>query len=59
MFPGGSDSLSRNISTSSTSYSLSPRPGGANQSVETTMTYITNKGLHRARICIVDYKAVH
>ncbi|XP_060788647.1 integrin beta-4 isoform X2 [Neoarius graeffei] len=44
IFPGGNDSLSRNISTSSTSYSLSPRPGGANQSVETTMTYITNKG---------------
>ncbi|MCJ8734568.1 hypothetical protein PDJAM_G00236890 [Pangasius djambal] len=44
LFPGGSGSLSRNISTSSTSYSLSPRPGGANQSVETTMTYITNKG---------------
>ncbi|XP_053092108.1 integrin beta-4 isoform X2 [Pangasianodon hypophthalmus] len=44
LFPGGSGSLTRNISTSSTSYSLSPRPGGANQSVETTMTYITNKG---------------
>ncbi|XP_058245244.1 integrin beta-4 isoform X5 [Hemibagrus wyckioides] len=44
LFPGGSGSLSRNISTSSTSYSLSPRPGGANQTVETTTTYITNKG---------------
>ncbi|XP_053536504.1 integrin beta-4 isoform X1 [Ictalurus punctatus] len=44
LFPGGSGSLSRNISTSSTSYSVSPRPGGANQSVETNMTYITNKG---------------
>ncbi|XP_053359668.1 integrin beta-4 isoform X1 [Clarias gariepinus] len=44
LFPGGSGSLSRNISTSSTSYSLSPRPGGANQSMESTMTYITSKG---------------
>ncbi|XP_047656168.1 integrin beta-4 isoform X1 [Tachysurus fulvidraco] len=43
LFPGGSGSMSRNISTSS-SYNLSPRPGGANQTVETTMTYITNKG---------------
>ncbi|KAK3566208.1 hypothetical protein QTP86_029190 [Hemibagrus guttatus] len=44
LFPGGSGSLSRNMSTSSTSYSLSPRLGGANQTMETTMTYLTNKG---------------
>ncbi|XP_062855505.1 integrin beta-4 isoform X2 [Trichomycterus rosablanca] len=44
LFPGGGSSLTRNISTSSTSYSLSPRPGTANQTTESTTTYITNKG---------------
>ncbi|KAL7829106.1 hypothetical protein SRHO_G00327400 [Serrasalmus rhombeus] len=44
LFPGGSGSLTRNISTSSTSYSLSPRPGIGNQTMETTTTYISGKG---------------
>uniref|UniRef100_A0A3B4E937 Integrin beta n=1 Tax=Pygocentrus nattereri TaxID=42514 RepID=A0A3B4E937_PYGNA len=44
LFPGGSGSLTRNISTSSTSYSLSPRPGVGNQTMETTTTYISGKG---------------
>uniref|UniRef100_A0A3B1JGI3 Integrin beta n=1 Tax=Astyanax mexicanus TaxID=7994 RepID=A0A3B1JGI3_ASTMX len=44
MFPGGSSSLTRNISTSSTNYSVSPRPGGGNQSMETMTTYVSGKG---------------
>uniref|UniRef100_A0A8B9LGC1 Integrin beta n=1 Tax=Astyanax mexicanus TaxID=7994 RepID=A0A8B9LGC1_ASTMX len=43
MFPGGSSSLTRNISTSSTNYSVSPRPGGGNQSMETMTTYVSGK----------------
>ncbi|XP_066499825.1 integrin beta-4 isoform X2 [Hoplias malabaricus] len=44
LFPGGSGSLTRNISSSSTNYSISPRPGIANQTMETTTTYISGKG---------------
>ncbi|XP_076860531.1 integrin beta-4 isoform X2 [Brachyhypopomus gauderio] len=44
MFPGGDSSLTRNISMSSTSYNISPRPGVANQSLDTTTTYISSRG---------------
>ncbi|XP_050972902.1 integrin beta-4 isoform X2 [Labeo rohita] len=43
LFPGGSSSLSRNVSTSSSTYSHStPRPGVTNHS--STTTYISGKG---------------
>ncbi|KAI4897175.1 hypothetical protein NFI96_015221 [Prochilodus magdalenae] len=47
LFPGGNGSLTRNISTSSTNYSLSPRPGVGNQSMESTTTYISGGSLQR------------
>uniref|UniRef100_A0A8B9LL02 Integrin beta n=1 Tax=Astyanax mexicanus TaxID=7994 RepID=A0A8B9LL02_ASTMX len=59
MFPGGSSSLTRNISTSSTNYSVSPRPGGGNQSMETMTTYVSGKGLWTFRPSkeLVDVRA--
>ncbi|XP_057212095.1 integrin beta-4 isoform X1 [Triplophysa rosa] len=43
LFPGGSSSLSRNVSSSSSTYSHSiPRPAGTNHS--STTTYISGKG---------------
>ncbi|XP_026882727.2 integrin beta-4 isoform X1 [Electrophorus electricus] len=44
MFPGGDGSLTRNISMSSTSYNISPRPGFPSQSLETTTTHMSSKG---------------
>uniref|UniRef100_A0A4W4GFV9 Integrin beta n=1 Tax=Electrophorus electricus TaxID=8005 RepID=A0A4W4GFV9_ELEEL len=46
MFPGGDGSLTRNISMSSTSYNISPRPGFPSQSLETTTTHMSSKGVH-------------
>ncbi|XP_051759499.1 integrin beta-4 isoform X2 [Ctenopharyngodon idella] len=53
LFPGGSSSLSRNVSSSSSTYSHStPRPAATNHS--STTTYISGKGGLTTHTCIHD-----